>query len=445
MTSIEELNPKPVVRRVCALCRMRLLSPALIGCSDDYESDRDVPVNTEGYPLIPGSTLAGILRATLDTDEANLLFGDSTNGKTKQSPLWIYDTIIKSKADFDAKPVRIITIDSVSLDENRRNAKEPTNPELDHLNKTSKVGAKFDVQAVDTGAIFELRLMLVIREGECSLEALLKKLFSQMNNLYVGGKTSRGFGKLACEEIYSRAFDFTENDKAKQLAQWLNFKNWSTLVSEEYKRSISQENKYSHLTAELTIDGSVLVRDIYSIEEDEDYAHTFNASKSVIYGTSWAGAIRSGLAKLLKSNGFDTNEKYLDSVFGRQYWNGQKYVTDPSKIRIDASYIDGGKRIKYTRNKIDRFTGGAATTALFTNRPQFEGTCKLSVYFAKSDEAIKELLLLAIEAIAKGLITLGGETSIGRGVFNVAKVFIDGKEIAFDGDKPELKKVICSG
>jgi len=463
--SIKELNPKPVVRRVCVLCKMQMLSPALIGSPDSFESDRDISINANGYPFIPGSTLAGILRATLAAGEADLLFGESDNGKTGQSPIWIYDaiikdaviedatikaaisedTIIKSEARQTAKPARVITIDGVSLDENRRNSKEQKNSELDHMNKVAKNGAKFDYQAVDTDSLFELRMMLVIREGEYNLESLLEKVFLQMNNLYVGGKTSRGFGKLACIETYSRAFDFGRSDKEAQLDQWLGFKDWNTLVSDVYKRSVPYENKNSHLTAEITIDGSLIVRDIYSVEDDEDYAHTFNAEKSVIYGTSWAGAIRGGLAKLLKSNGFDKKEKYLDSVFGRQYWNGRKYVTEPSKIRIDASYIDGGKRIKYTRNKIDRFTGGSANTALFTNRPQFGGKCILSVYFDNSDEAIKELLLLAIDAISKGLITLGGETAVGRGVLSVGGVFIDGKEIESGGDKPALKEVIFNG
>ena len=544
MTSIKDLNPKPIVQRICVLCKMRLLSPALIGSSDDYESDRDVPINSEGYPFIPGSTLAGILRATLNPDDANLLFGKSENGKTKQSPLWVYDAIIKTRgesgqkeessggAESDAEvestvdsapaavpgvtpnpafandtdsepaeprpavePARIITIDSVSLDENQRNAKEQMAPELDHMNKIAKGGAKFDFQAVDTGSLFDIRLMLIIRAGDddqsddkqgddklesspeltAPFETLHKKVLSQLNNLYVGGKTSRGFGKLACDEIYSRTFDFTGDDKENQLDQWLNFKDWNTLACEEFKDdknkcelnegnenkgndtsednnhstlySILQVSKYSHLTANLKIEGSVLVRDIYSIEEDEDYAHTYNDGKSVIYGTSWAGAIRGGLAKLLKSNGYDTAEKYLDSVFGRQFWDGKKYVTEPSKVRIDASYICGGERIKYTRNKIDRFTGGAANTALLKSRPHFGGECKLNIYFAKGEDerdiAIKELFLLALDAISKGLITLGGETSVGRGVFKVGEVLIDGVKTDFDKEKSTLKKVIC--
>jgi CRISPR/Cas system CMR subunit Cmr4 (Cas7 group RAMP superfamily) len=436
-------NPNPVTKRVVVLAEMRLDAPALIGCTENNESDRDVAVNKEGFPFLPGTTLAGILRGTLSEDDADLLLGRRVSGKddgTKQSPLWVYDGLLKN----GDRPADIITIDGVSLDKNERNAENPERPELDHMNKAAKDKAKFDFQAVERNSVFDLRLLLTVRKDDADLEGLLKFVLTRLNSLYVGGKTSRGFGKLGCEKIFMHVFDFTGEAGLKRLDAWIDFSDWRTLKSDEFEYAVSfaPPENVGTLTAVLSLDGSVLVRDIYSIEEDEDHAHTKSAGQSVIYGTSWAGAIRGGLAKLLKSNGCPNAEIYLDEVFGKQYFDGKKYVTTPSKVRIDASYIKGGAGIKYTRNKIDRFTGGAANTALFTNRPHFGGGCALSVQYEKNDEAVKELFLLAIDAMDKGLIAIGGETAVGRGRFKVISVNIDGEAAEYKCAKPHLKEAM---
>ncbi|MDR0434389.1 MAG: RAMP superfamily CRISPR-associated protein [Gracilibacteraceae bacterium] len=445
-------NPNPVIKRVLVVGAMKLAAPALIGQTENMETDRDVAVNKDGFPYLPGTTLAGILRGTLAAAEANLLFGWAEKQEATQSPLWVYDSALLFKKDADpadgkADPANVITIDGVSLDENQRNAETPKQPELDHMNKAAKDQAKFDFQAVDKGSVFDLRLSLTIRRNDRDLESLLTKVLARLNSLYVGGKTSRGFGKLVCEKIYRRDFDFTGADKVEQLNAWLEFSEWATLKTERFEQrdiEFKQPENISVLTAELELDGSVLIRDVYSIEEDEDHAHTRSKSdgKSVIYGTSWAGAIRGGLAKLLKTNRRANAEAYLDEVFGKQYFDGKKNVTTPSKVRLDASYLSGGDRIKYSRVKIDRFTGGAANTALFTNRPHFGGGCRLSVQFAQTDAAVKELFLLALDAIDKGLITLGGETAVGRGKFKVKSVQIDGEEVEYKQAKPRLKEAM---
>ncbi|MDR0838918.1 MAG: RAMP superfamily CRISPR-associated protein [Oscillospiraceae bacterium] len=431
------MSEKLTVKRVYAVCKMRLEAPALIGTSEDIERDRDVALNKDGNPFIPGTTLAGILRSSLTVSDADTLFGKRIRAKgdeIKQSPLWVYDAEI-----FNGQ---IITIDNVSLDENQRNAKIPENPELDHMNKSAKNEAKFDMQAVDKGAEFDLRLCLIVRDGDTKTEILLARLLETLNNLYVGGKTSRGFGKLSCFGVYKHAFDFTGADKQSQMDAWLAFEDWKTLETDEYRQDLVfiPPVGVSTLSAKLTLNGAVLVRDIYSVEDDEDFAHTKSAGSSVIYGTSWAGALRGGLARLFKSNGYESAEAFLDSVFGRQY--GDKAVTEPSKIRVDASYISGGERLIYSRNKIDRFTGGTANTALFTNRPHFGGKTILTVQFKTADVAIRELLLLALDALNKGLITLGGETSIGRGVFTVGRVSLDGQKAQFGAKPTALKEAL---
>jgi hypothetical protein len=85
--------------------------------------------------------------------------------------------------------------------------------------------------------------------------------------------------------------------------------------------------------------------------------------------------------------------------------------------------------------------------ALLTERPYAGGTTTLTIEYPKNDKAIEELFSLAIDAMDKGLLTIGGETAVGRGVFRLDKskggVKKDGDtEICLDTPRAELAKRI---
>jgi CRISPR/Cas system CMR subunit Cmr4 (Cas7 group RAMP superfamily) len=186
-----------------------------------------------------------------------------------------------------------------------------------------------------------------------------------------------------------------------------------------------------------------MVRDFNNIRGDEDYVHMSSNGDPVIFGTSWAGAIKHGLLNLLGPK----SQPFLDDVFGKMETKNGKNVTTPSEATVHASKLEGGNYFTATRVKIDRFTGGASDGALFTERPYAGGTTTLTIEYPKDDKAIEELFSLAIEAMDKGLLTIGGETAIGRGVFRLDKsegsVKKDGAtEICFDAPRTKLAKKI---
>jgi len=387
-------NTNPIIKRIVVLCKMHLLSPALVGSGEEEYSDRDVYVDANNNPIIPGTSLAGVLRNILDTEDAAALFGSLIDKKedektNKASPVWVFDAPLEN--------AEIITIDNVALNEDKT------------------VDNKFDFQSVERGSRFNLRLQLTVRQTEeADLEKLLNKLLERLNLLYVGGKTSRGFGKLECTGIHKRVFD----NNPEGLSAWLNFK-WED-ASEFFRHNPPKKpSAEGKICAILKLNGTLLIRDDYSVVEDEDTAHITSNGIPVIYGTSWAGAIRGGLIRFLKQQNCKV---YLDEVFGCS----EPEIT-PSKIRIDASYFENDGRHNVTRVKIDRWTGGAVKGALFTSRPQFGGSVKLTIYYPPKDDAIRQLFILALQAIDLGIITIGGETSTGRGVFKVEKICIAGE------------------
>jgi CRISPR/Cas system CMR subunit Cmr4 (Cas7 group RAMP superfamily) len=194
-------------------------------------------------------------------------------------------------------------------------------------------------------------------------------------------------------------------------------------------------------------------RNIYVDTEGKvpDYKHiSISGDKPAILGTSWAGAFRSGLHRLLKQKYPDRTEAYLNEVFG--------YIPDDSeadesaaivsKIIFGASFLEvSDNKTEGYRNvvrvKIDRFTGGAAGGALFTERPWYGGKTTLEISFPKGREDIKELLLLGLDGIDKGIMQVGGESAIGRGFFKVTtNVTVDGKEESIDKSKQNLVNAI---
>ena len=441
-TQVRQENLNPIIKRIAVLCKMTLLSPALIGSGESENSKRDIYRDAEENPIIPGTSLAGVLRNALDEEEAAKLFGRLINSRddaSETSPLWVFDAPLYNKPSEkpDKTPAEVIVIDNVALDEN----------------KVAKPEAKFDFEAVECGTCFDLRLLLFVRNEnrDDNLEELLKKLLDNLNSLYVGGKTSRGFGKLKCVSIHRQEFHNNPDD----LEAWMHFKK-NDLDLNCYNETINPAppSEAGTICATLRLDGSLLIRNDYSVVGDENTAHITSTGLPVIYGTSWAGAIRSGLERLLKTKeaDFSNYNNYLNSVFGCSEIDEKtkKQKTHPSKIRIDASYFAQDKRHLTTRVKIDRWTGGSVERALFTARPQFGGHITLTIYYSEKSkpetEAVRQLLLLALKVIDLGIIAIGGETSIGRGVFKVEEICVDGvprcKKELFDISNCDLKTIL---
>jgi len=405
----ENTKQNPVAKRVTIKVDCVFASPALIGSGYGENTDNDIICDSEGNPFLPGSTIAGVLSSLCPGAAA--LFGSND----RISPLWVFD----SKIDGE-----IIELDGVALDRE---------------NKVALDQKKYDYEAVATGATFTIRLLLTIRQDDKDkvLEGLLKELINVLGSGYVavGAKTKRGFGRIHCNEIFEREFDLSpENtDIHDILVKWIDFdwraeEGWKPAKVEPY------ESNMQTLVAELKLEGSIMIRDNRNIyeglsqgEKEPDYKHISISGTPVILGTSWAGALRSGLYRLLKTKYADAAEKYLDSIFGVVTEGGAEAVV--SSVTFGASTLEltdpetkteGYRSI--TRVKIDRFTGGAADGALFTEKPWYGGKTTLEIRYPMDREDIRELLVLALEAIDMGLIQIGGESAIGRGFFKVLTI-----------------------
>ena len=397
---------------------IRLLSPLAIGSGANENTDKDVIVNSAGEPFIPASSLAGVLRSGVvrrsGSDTGNAVFGYIPIGKNdpnkkQDSIVRFYDGLFSGGS---GGSYYITNRDMVKLEE-----------------KVGVKGAKFDMQAVETGASFtayiELLRISVEREGvkidpARELEAALAEMNAGI--LRLGAKTTRGYGQVGLT-VWKKEFS--------EVAQWLDFDMMDPAAWSEKSLMALACAPVRELRLGLRLKGGVSIREYTTEPSTEketmpDYKqlslHTVDENGEpipVIPGTSWAGAIKSRFFE------FCGSRAETEALFG--FMHDKKRDGDDkvmkSRVVFSESQLRGGVWKTATRNAIDRFSGGTKDSALYTERTWFGGTCELTISFT-DEPSEKELLVLCacLADLNNGFLAVGGLTSVGRGVFEIVKV-----------------------
>lgn len=392
----------------------RLNSPLSIGSGKGAETDSDVVKNALGEPYIPASSLAGIyrdvLRDDLSEEDVKTYFGDvkinrgeeddqdSDESNAKASLLKIYD----AKPAPGEKPITIQR-DMVSLDEF----------------KTAKPGAKFDMEAVETGACFVTYVEQdKTEEADADIALKIAELW-KTGKLCIGAKAMRGYGDVELVRARKAGFDLLESKGADA---WLDFDMFGDSGWTDVTNELNPSAEQYRLILHLQLRGGISIRK-YTTEVMPDTGKalpdytqlTIKKDIPVIPGTTWAGAITHRMKELVPGI---SNHKMFGFVKPRKKTKALK-----SKIRFSESQIRNAKPKELTRNAIDRFSGGTVDNALFTERTFYGGKTELVISFLeKPDEQFKTALAAALTDLHFGLLAVGGLTSVGRGVFEIEKI-----------------------
>lgn len=452
------LDSNRICGRVCAEIRGTLGSPLLAGSGENYWTDADILMAANGNAILAGSSLAGVLREYLQKQlgpkAAEDLFGGMHEawkiGKSpieseRQSRIFVYDTEFQKQ--------NVIHRDGVRLDEY----------------KAAKDMSKYDMQAVDTGTKYRIRLEILQREQEVkrlgSLENAQNKDRHYLKTLIfglkegevrTGAKSHRGYGKFQVDQASMKSFSM---ESRETYLDWLDWE-WEQpgAFSQEERLNLQQLGvnvcRQEHcLEVPLQVKGTLLVRryGIESINESgqsiPDYVQLTSGGKAVIPGSSWAGAIRSKIAHIVNIltglNNWEESQRYLDTFFGS--WPSkerQGNMLKVSEISMEESCVHGGHALPLTRNAIDRFTGGTKTRAVYNEVPWAGGETTLSIRWDRKleqeniddcgtkSQVLCGLLLWAILDLQQGLLAVGGETGVGRGIFQEAgPILLDGAPI----------------
>ena len=87
------------MRRTYYKLDMKLKSPLSLGSGANDNTDGDVLLDSRGNPFIPATSLAGVIRHSLDEETAKKLFG-SIGDDGHASPVIVYDADCIGKAPF---------------------------------------------------------------------------------------------------------------------------------------------------------------------------------------------------------------------------------------------------------------------------------------------------------------------------------------------------------
>lgn len=396
--------------------RMELLSPISIGNGDDLLTDHDCLRNSKGVPFIPGTSLAGVFSHYL-SDEMLALFTPKIGDEYKQSPYYISDA-------------------NIVLDDKKHNVSTSIRDGVKlKPDKIAEDGAKFDFEIVESSTKFDFRIEVIVRDHDNidKMKKVVDVILHGLNSgeILLGYKSKRGYGKVKIEDVKIK--EFTKNS----LEEMLLFDKYQMDKYDQYSiPDIDNENKYDYIEVHLRQLGGISIRKYSAKAGEVDFEHVTSNGKPVIPGTSWNGLIRRQIAEYLDDDIISNCCVKINDWFG----DAKKRDTTgrASNIIIEESIIQDAKRIQITRNKISRFSAGVSNRALFSEVSYFNGDTVLGIKVKKSIEEdpdnsrIIGLLSLVIKDIDNGFIALGGQTAIGRGLFKVLKVTLNGNEFNLD-------------
>lgn len=406
-----------VIGRFLLSGKLRLESPLLIGCGEKSATDCPVLKDADGIPYIPGSSIGGVLRHQLECltescftpEQATKFWGSKKEEKGVQS--FQSSFFVSDLRPLD-KP-HIVVRDGIAIDkwgvvQDRK---------------------KFDYEVIEPDINFGFHAEVLLRK------AFDKDIFIKIITMIIdglekgeiplGAMTTKGFGRCRLLEAECLEFDF---QKKTDVLNWLAGKTdqASRLPLKELKAQIKELKASQDLLLEvaLAIKNSLLIKSYSGRPQDPDAVHITSNGRAILPGTSIKGALRARAERIVKTLGGSTEN--LKELFG---WapNSKTDQNDRRKSRliVEESIIQEEMTVKeqQTRIRIDRFTGGVIDGALFDSMPLWPkdpshpmAVIKIRVRNCVPWEA--GLLMLVLKDLWTSDLPIGGEKSIGRGVFS---------------------------
>ena len=452
------MNRESIIGKVLLKGKLVLCSPLLIGSGVQREgSDVDTQIlrDKNGRPFIPGTSVAGVLRAAFSQEKAfpemeALFFG----GKVKA-----LDADVQSAVDIDDiefGKTEIVQRDGVCIDDVRGVAADKK---------------KYDYELVERGAKGEFRAEITLRGyhkeilGDGLPAAVHRLAKGVAAGFRLGAMTAKGFGRVQVEGLVMDRYDF--GNPADAFA-WLSEPRGKAVDHEDEVKTEASDRPLTEsnlmIDADFALVGSLLVKDadVPDGKKTDDGSAIHAVMKKsrnayMIPGPSVKGALRHHAGHILKSLGFQAPKNFLNGLMGLddEALKAASKRKDEKTLRqsrffVDEVYIapDAAKPFVQTRNRIDRFTGGTIGGALFTTEAIWgKGGKPVHIHFEirGAEAADVGLAMLLLKDLSLGRVPLGGEKSIGRGILEgvSAEIWYRPKQEADNNN--EIRVVIENG
>lgn len=452
---------KKIIEKQYYAFKLRLASPLNVSAGLSEETDADVLRNGDGEAFIPGTSVAGAFRnALMLKEKSDGIMGYSDGEQGRMSSILISDI-------YFAEPEHVKTgiRDGIKLDDSKI------------------VENKFDMEIVETGAVGTLYIECVVREGDTPEQYVdaIKKLVTmlQSGEIRFGANKNRGFGRVellteADSESYVYEKSFSKEDKndyaafildvnsktskdtrlglydSQKLSDWIG-EEWTEKCLNLNQHADADQpldlEQYVKISVPLRLMGGISIRRYSAKSNQADFEHITCEGKPVIPGSSWNGAIRADVARILRELidvGKDKQmivENLIDGWFGKI--SDEQGESMQSLVVVSESIIEGATPVPMTRNKVNRFDASTVDGALYSEISYFGGKTTLELLIRKDEkryyEELVEILQLVIRDIKEGFVAVGGQTAVGRGVFAP-----DGEQVDKTFGVPKLYELICS-
>ena len=413
------MSNRAIVSRTYYRICVTIISPVNISNGISTDTDADVMRNGRGECFIPGTSLAGAFRSYRGDDkDRDSIFGYSAGEEGRMSTVFISDLY------FDKDSVNVSVRDRVKLTDSKN------------------VDNKFDTEIIEQGARGSFTIETVNREGMNEKignpDNVIPEILMAMHDgdIRLGSAKNRGFGRVSIDTVSS--VTFTRDNKA----DWINYlaedndKTYKAVSFEEWRKGRQRQIvKYDKYIVPLRLTGGISIRRYSTKPDKADFEHITSNGVPVIPGTSWNGAIRADAKQLIidmgKSAGIPDSRinkaaaELIDKWFGKVKAGDKDKESWQSNIVIAESEIKGARYLPMTRNNINRFTSGTKDGALYTELSCIGGTTQLEYMIAnhkgsESEQEMKALegiMRLVVRDICEGMIAVGGQVSVGRGIF----------------------------
>ena len=428
-------------------------TPLNIGSGNKgIKSDSLVLRDVNGLPFIPGTTLAGLLRHSLDTEEEKTaVFGSQQSG----SPLIISEarmldeegTVLDSIISQDKlNSCLLLYYKQLPI---RQHAK------IGHRGSTVK-GGKFDEEIVLKGTRFCFEIEMLSESSDDShFKTLLNTLKSQ--TFRIGSGSRSGFGEIDVIKCLYKNVNLNDDNQKK----WYLEK--SSSLAEEWEKpfdelKLVEPSNVGWTTYSLRLkpidfllfgagfgsDSADLtyVRESF-VEWNNDKGCVVNREEVLLIpASSVKGALSHRLAFHYNclsekfANTLDDNEQIdnfvgknnvaVKTVFGSEGEKGENGKMK-NKLRgnvLISDVIEKRNIIPKVLNhvSIDRFTGGAIDGALFNEETLYANDLPICLEILVNNDVFKipnvqEALEKTLEDLCSGMLPLGGGVNRGNGCF----------------------------
>ena len=438
---------RDIRRRLVVMGTLELLTATSIGGNDPVSlTDQPVLRNYEGIPFIPGTTLAGLLRSHLHEG----MGGGPNETKT-------ISNLLGCRWGEDEPQSYLIIEDAQMMSAHQEITELRDGVKIQSETGTAEKNKKFDMEFLPMGTQFSLRFELLLKgdsdnpsEDQKNLESffwLLREL--ENSRIFLGARSRRGFGSCTVSDWTYRDFDLSNRDG---LLQWLGLersipggwpvapllpvpkrrKGYSVInMAEDMGVTIPNWHTGNRIQICLTLrsSGSLLIRSGGHKAGDADAVHlsriiqNTDVVEPIVSGTSLGGILRHRTFKILNtlSDNLDRDgaKEIVEKLFGPEMGteNGNK-ETWASRVRTEESVIEENPQtLRHTRVSIDRWRGGSLEHMLLEEDALFGGKVTLKWEALEPTDREIGLMLCLAKDIFTGDLTIGGESSIGRGIF----------------------------